>query len=173
VYSASSGKYVLVTVHPKRGKKGMDATGVLPAFAGIAVHDARAPYDGYAGAAAHALCNAHILRKLTAVTETGTEGDVIWARQPIDALLALKQAADAARTAGHSAIDPEILDKQSRWFRQQPKPGSSSTPPAAASSSASAAPSPPGCSPAATTTSDSPMTCGSRSTTIKPSKSPG
>jgi transposase len=52
VHSASSGKYVLVTVHPKRGKKGMDAAGVLPAFAGIAVHDAWAPYDGYDGAAA-------------------------------------------------------------------------------------------------------------------------
>ncbi len=81
VHSASSGKYVLVTVHPKRGKKGMDAAGVLPAFAGIAVHDAWAPYDGYDGAAAHALCNAHILRELTAVIETGAEDDVIWAKQ--------------------------------------------------------------------------------------------
>ena len=34
VHSASSGRYVLVTVHPKRGKAGMDAAGVLPAFTG-------------------------------------------------------------------------------------------------------------------------------------------
>jgi hypothetical protein len=40
VHSASSGKYVLVTVHEKRGKGGMDAAGVLPAFGGIACHDA-------------------------------------------------------------------------------------------------------------------------------------
>ena len=38
VHSASSGKYVLVTVHAKRGTEGMDAAGVLPSFAGIACH---------------------------------------------------------------------------------------------------------------------------------------
>jgi transposase len=48
---------------------------------------------------------------------------VIWAKQAIDALLALKQAADAACAAGHSAIDPELLDKQSRWFRQAAEAG--------------------------------------------------
>ena len=49
VHSASSGKYVLVTVHARRGTQGMDAAGVLPAFGGIACHDAWAPYDSYAG----------------------------------------------------------------------------------------------------------------------------
>ena len=97
VHSASSGKFVLVTVHAKRGTAGMDAAGVLPAFAGIACHDAWAPYDSYHGAAGHALCNAHLLRELTAVTETGTADDVIWARRAIDALLELKQATEAAR----------------------------------------------------------------------------
>ena len=118
VHSASAGKFVLVTVHPKRGKEGMDAAGVLPAFAGIACHDAWKPYDSYDGVAGHALCGAHLLRELTAVTETGTEDDVIWAQQAIDALLELNKAADAAREAGPGAIDPEILDKQSRWFRE-------------------------------------------------------
>jgi transposase len=123
VHSASAGKFVLVTVHAKRGKQGMDAAGVLPGFAGIACHDAWKPYDGYDGVAGHALCNAHLLRELTAVTETGTEDDVIWARQAIDALLALKEAADAARDAGRGTIDPEILDKQSRWFREAAEAG--------------------------------------------------
>jgi transposase len=117
VHSASSGKYVLVTVHSKRGTKGMDAAGVLPSFTGIACHDAWAPYDSYDGVAGHALCCAHLLRELTAVTETGTADDVIWARQAIDALLELKQAADAARAAGAAAVDAEVLEKQARWFR--------------------------------------------------------
>jgi hypothetical protein len=95
---------------------------VLPAFAGIACHDAWKPYDS-CEAARHALCNAHLLRELTAVTETGTEDDVIWAQQAIDALLALKEAADAAREAGRDAIDPEIADKQSRWFREAGRAG--------------------------------------------------
>jgi len=117
VHSASSGKFVLVTVHDRRGRQGMDAAGVLPSFAGIACHDAWAPYDGYRGVAGHAVCGAHLLRELTAVTETGAAGDVIWARQAIDALLELKQAADAARAAGHDAIDAEALEKHGRWFR--------------------------------------------------------
>ena len=40
VHSASAGKFALFTVHAKRGKDGMKAAGVLPSFAGIAVHDA-------------------------------------------------------------------------------------------------------------------------------------
>jgi len=62
VHSASSGKYVLVTVHQKRGKDDMDAAGVLPVFAGTACHDAWAPYDCYQDLAGHALCCAHLLR---------------------------------------------------------------------------------------------------------------
>src|SRR5512142_2375265 len=85
------GKFVLVTAHAKRGKEGMKAAGVLPSFAGIACHDAWKPYDGWENVAGHALCNAHLLRELTAVTETGTASDLIWARQAIDALLELKK----------------------------------------------------------------------------------
>jgi transposase len=118
VHSASAGKFVLVTVHHKRGKEAMDAAGVLPAFSGIACHDAWKPYDSYDGVAGHALCGAHLLRELIAVTETGTADDVIWAQQAIDALLALKGAADAAREAGPGTIGPEILEKQCRWFRE-------------------------------------------------------
>ncbi len=116
VHSASSGKHVLVTVHPKRGTAGMDAAGVLPSFTGIACHDAWAPYDTYDGVAGHALCNAHVLRELIAVTQTGTDQDVTWAQQGIDALLALKDAAGAARAAGQDAIEPEVLAKHSGYF---------------------------------------------------------
>jgi phosphoglycerate dehydrogenase-like enzyme len=47
VHSASTGKYVLITVHDKRGIEAMNAAGVLSAFAGIAVHDGWSPYDAY------------------------------------------------------------------------------------------------------------------------------
>jgi transposase len=81
VHSASSGKYVLVTVHEKRGRDGMDAAGVLPGFTGIACHDAWAPYDCY-DCGGHALCCAHVLRELTAVTDAGTDRDVTWDARP-------------------------------------------------------------------------------------------
>ena len=118
VHSASSGKHVLVTVHAKRGTAGMDAAGVLPAFTGIACHDAWAPYDTYEDLAGHALCCAHVLRELVAVTETGTDQDVIWARQAIDALLALKDAAGAARAAGQDTIDADVLGKHAGYFQE-------------------------------------------------------
>lgn len=73
VHSASSGKYVLVAVHEKRGKDGTGTAGVLPAFGGIACHDAWTPYDCCQDLAGHALCGAHVLRELVAVTETGSE----------------------------------------------------------------------------------------------------
>ena len=123
VHSASAGKYVLVTVHAKRGTDGMNAAGVLPSFAGIACHDAWAPYDTYTGVAGHALCGAHVLRELTAVTENGTSLDVIWARQAIDALLALKQAADEAREAGQGAVSREDRVKHGTYFTDAAKAG--------------------------------------------------
>jgi transposase len=123
VHSASSGKFALFTVHVKRGKEGMKAAGVLPSFAGIAVHDAWAPYDSFDGVAGHALCGAHLLRELTAVTDTGTGLDRTWAQQAIDALLALGEAAEAARQAGNSALGPEARKKHEDWYRQAAETG--------------------------------------------------
>ena len=78
--------------------------------------DAWAPYDCYRDLAGHALRNAHLLRELTAVTETGAADDVIWAGQAIDALLELKKAADKARAAGHKAISGKALEEHGRWI---------------------------------------------------------
>jgi transposase len=118
VHSASQGKFALFTVHAKRGRDGMTAAGVLPHFAGIAVHDAWAPYDTFENVAGHALCGAHVLRELVAVTETGTDLDKTWAQQAIDALLALNEAAEAARAAGRNAIDAETRTRHEDWYRQ-------------------------------------------------------
>ena len=67
--------------------------------------------------AGHALCNAHVLRELIAVTQTGTDRDVLWTQQAIDALLALLDAADTARADGQDAIDPATLTRHIRYFR--------------------------------------------------------
>jgi hypothetical protein len=118
VHSASSGKFVLVTVRARRGKDGMTAAGVLPFFRGTAVHDAWKPYDSYDNVAGHALCGAHLLRELIAVTETGTSLDKTWARQAIDALLAPGKAAAAAREAGRASMDPKTREEHEDWFRK-------------------------------------------------------
>jgi hypothetical protein len=68
VHCARTGKYTLLMVHTRRGKEAIEAMGVLPSFAGVAVHDAWAPYDICTGTD-HQLCCAHALRELQAVTD--------------------------------------------------------------------------------------------------------
>ena len=110
--SASTPEYSLMTVHPKRGREAMDAAGVLPAFGGIAVHDAWAPYDTYPNIAAHQLCAAHVLRELQAVIDTVADPDGqswCWARQIQTSLLALKTAVEDALAAGRASLDASLL----------------------------------------------------------------
>jgi len=47
VHCARTGKYTLLMVHSRRGRQAMEAMGILPRFAGVAIHDAWAPYDTY------------------------------------------------------------------------------------------------------------------------------
>ena len=52
--------------------------GVLPGFGGVAVHDGWAPYWRYQDVR-HALCGAHLLRELEAITEEpGRAGRPAW-----------------------------------------------------------------------------------------------
>ena len=98
LHSASTRTLSYLFCHRRRGTVAMQAMGVLPGFTGTAVHDAWAPYDTYT-TAAHALCNAHLLRELQAVIDhhTATVGTTAWcwADQVTRALLALHHAATA------------------------------------------------------------------------------
>jgi hypothetical protein len=105
VHSASAGDYALITVHPRRGTQAMDAAGVLPSFRGIAVHDAWAPYDTYADVAGHALCGAHALRELQAITDASPAGRWCWAGQAAGALRDMKRLAGAQAAADGTGHD--------------------------------------------------------------------
>jgi transposase len=100
VHSASTSLLTLVTVHPKRGKVAMDQAGVLPGFAGVAVHDGWAPYWRYE--VTHALCGAHLLRELEGVAEGPGQG---WAAGMAELLIDVKLAADRARAAGAGRVE--------------------------------------------------------------------
>ena len=106
VHCARTGKYTLITCHPKRGRKGIDAAGVLGRFRGVAVHDAWAPYDTYADVE-HQLCCAHALRELAAVTDTAPAGcRWCWATQAADALVAMQKLVAEATAAGRRRDRP-------------------------------------------------------------------
>nr|MDT0661640.1 IS66 family transposase [Micromonospora sp. DSM 115978] len=107
LHSASTGTDVLLAVHAKRGTKAMDAIGVLPTFAGVAVHDAWAPYDTYTGMI-HALCNAHALRELIYVTDTAAGLVADYAAQAVTALRRLNRLTADARTAKRTPDSEQV-----------------------------------------------------------------
>jgi transposase len=126
VHCARTGKYTLLMVHPKRGRQAMEAMGVLGSFAGVAVHDAWAPYDTYAGPD-HQLCCAHALRELQAVADAAPAGQWCWATQAAGALIAMQDLAREAIGQGRDAVDPAGLAGQIRLFRSAVLAGASQT----------------------------------------------
>jgi transposase len=115
MHSASTDTDVLLSVHAKRGTKGMDAAGVLPRFTGVAVHDAWAPYDTYTDAT-HALCNAHSLREFIYVQDTAPKDVADLAEQATDAVLEIKKLVDTAAEAGLD-VDPDALAHHKRLLK--------------------------------------------------------
>lgn len=164
IHSASTDGYSLLSAHRRRGVDAMTAAGVLPAFAGIAVHDAWAPYDTYP-AVTYALCNAHLLRELQAVIDTTTDGCAGPARSPTPC--------STSKATSRPPAQPGTPSIQPSWPQQ---PAGSATPPPsplATTPPAENSPTPTARWPAGSATA-SPTTCGSpptrpyRSTTTSP-----
>ena len=87
-------------VHTKRGKKAMDAIGLLPDFKGIAVHDGLSSYAQYD--CLHSLCNAHHLRELIFIVE---EFKQKWAQDLLNLLVKMNQAVNLAKSNGMEFLD--------------------------------------------------------------------
>ena len=126
LHSASTGMFVHLSVHRRRGTEATDAAAILPAFRGVAMHDAWAPYGTYTQAT-HALCSAHALRELVAVTERGGDQARCAAYRAIDALLALKKATDTARTAGATRIPDRLRAGELKALRTAVRDGVKAT----------------------------------------------
>jgi hypothetical protein len=102
--------------------------GILPAFAGIAVHDRYSVYfhprwDTLAG---HQACTAHLLRDLADAAETYP--DAHWPAQAQRALRGLITAWHAARAAGLPAIPVDVREPLVTEFRQAVRVGLSQVP---------------------------------------------
>ncbi len=136
LHSAGTKGLTLLHVHRRRGREAINDFAVLPDYAGIAVHDAWAPYDTYT-AARHVLCGAHLLRELTAVVDhhtlataqqssTSTAAGWCWAEQALEALLAIKMLTDTASTTGH-APHPAALSRYRTRLRHAARIGADPT----------------------------------------------
>jgi transposase len=102
--------------------------GILPAFAGVAVHDRYCNYfhsrwDTLAG---HQACAAHLLRDFADAAETYP--DAHWPAQAARALRGLITAWHAARDAGLTAVTEEVRDELALEFRRAVRVGLSQVP---------------------------------------------
>lgn len=91
----------------KRGTIGMNSSGVLPDFQGIAVHDCWKSYWSYE-AVTHAICCAHLLRELTGVSENHPER--LWADKMKKLLLCMKKVRDTAVDSGKKNLSYYYLN---------------------------------------------------------------
>lgn len=86
-HTASTADATYLFVHAHRGQQALSSdASPLPTYTGWAVHDCWASYFLFSSCQ-HALCGAHLLRELTALTEAGSR----WAKQMHTFLLTLYQ----------------------------------------------------------------------------------
>lgn len=107
-----------------RGQNSMDVGGVLPAFAGVAVHDGLPAYRKYP--VAHGLCAAHHLRELAGMAEaTGQD----WPTHMADLLVEIHKNVQTAKADGHTALPARRLATYRRRYRQLVAEGQALNPP--------------------------------------------
>jgi transposase len=104
VHVTATDKLTLLVHDRRRGERATSGIDVLPRFEGVAVHDGFSSYDQYQQCR-HAQCNAHILRELNYVIETGK---VKWAVEMKALLLEIKAAVDKAREGEKTKLPPRL-----------------------------------------------------------------
>lgn len=126
LHVASTDYLTYYAVQPKRGQKGMSAIGILPQFAGRAVHDHWPSYFTF-DHCQHALCNAHHLRQLQFVVDQYKQP---WAQEMIQLLVEIKQEVDAT-PPDHVALPPERIAHFEQRYDQLITQGLKANPPPA------------------------------------------
>lgn len=103
LHVASTSQMTYYMVHPKRGSVAMDAMAILPDFTGTAVHDFWSPYFKYG--CDHSLCNTHITRELTGVSENYFQ---MWSIEMKALLFEIKDCVDETRKISDN-LEPDQI----------------------------------------------------------------
>ena len=128
LHTAGTETMTYYQAHRHRGKKAIDAIGLLPAFQGTAIHDNWSAYWRYEQCA-HGLCQVHHLRELTAVAENDQQR---WATHFKAFLLASKAVVAATKAAGLTALPRHKVSQIERIYQRLVAMGLSANPPPAA-----------------------------------------
>ena len=124
LHVASTASLTFFARHAKRGREAMTAIGLLPVFKGTAVQDGLGAYFRYG--CGHALCNVHLLRDLTAVSESTRQR---WPQGLTDLLLKIKASVAHAQTAGHQQLTPRQIKSFTGQYQHLFQTGLRSNPP--------------------------------------------
>lgn len=111
LHAASTERLTFYGLHPKRGKAGMDAMGILPEFGGVAVHDFWKPYFSYD--CKHALCNAHLIRELEFLSETTRQR---WPHKFKELFYRMHHAVKQAKEEALTMVNPRTLRSLERRY---------------------------------------------------------
>jgi transposase len=114
VHSASTDWHTHYHVNTKRGVDAMNEAGILNFLDGVLVHDGWTPYRHYTNVD-HQLCNAHHLRELQAVTETGGQP---WADDMATLLSETWKQVLAAKAAGRTRLPAGQIERINTAYRQ-------------------------------------------------------
>ena len=110
---ACSENYTYYAIHDRRGSEAFRDIGVLQGYEGNLIHDCLSSYDKFCPEAKHGLCNAHVIRELTAVSEQGSHQS--WASRLVDVLYA---ANDEVIDRGRSLTEEEMVSWNRKYDRQ-------------------------------------------------------
>ncbi len=124
LHVAGTPDWTYYAVHAQRGQIAMGAIGILPAFRGTAVHDALGAYFRYD--CQHGLCNAHLLRDLTAVSEITRQR---WPQRLTELLLKIKTTVERARDRGQAQLSTWRRNDFSQQYQHMVQQGLRSNPP--------------------------------------------
>ena len=113
VYSA--GTLTVKCLHAKRGREAIEAIGIIPRYAGVAVHDCWASYLSYTHCD-HALCGAHLLRELAFIVDAH---GYAWARRMKRLLLGACHQVSKRDDKTLSASEYKALQKRYRTILTQ------------------------------------------------------
>lgn len=105
VFTAGTDRATYYHVGPKRGREGIERTGILPKRSGKSLHDDWKPYYTYPQAD-HCACNAHHLRELVFLLEQYPQS---WEEGMAQLLLTIKHTVEAAQAQGATCLIPEQL----------------------------------------------------------------
>ena len=111
LHLASTPQLTHYAYHPKRGSAATRAIGILPEFAGRAIHDAFSAYWRYD--CEHGLCNAHPLRELIFVHEQLQRA---WAGEMKQVLVNIKRTVETAKEQNKTTLGSDQINEHEQCY---------------------------------------------------------